>query len=163
MRRRVLNILDALAVALRHWLSGVLIAMFCVGMITWFGLWMLGIPLALSIGFLAGLTEFVPYLGPIASAIPAILVAFTHGATTVVEVIGLYLLVHAIEAYILVPIIQRRAVALPPALGLTAVLVFGMLFGIPGVIFAHPLMVSAMVLVEKTVAFRGPAKSLIRR
>jgi predicted PurR-regulated permease PerM len=149
MRQHVANTLDALEVALRHWLGGVLVTMICVGTITWLGLWLLGIPLALSIGFLAGLTEFVPYLGPILSAIPAILVAFTHGTTAAVAVIGLYLLVHAIEAYVLVPLIQRRAVALPPALGLTAVLVFGILFGVPGVIFAHPLMVCAMILVER--------------
>lgn len=149
MRPRVANTLDALEVALRHWLGGVLVTMICVGTLTWIGLWLLGIPLALSIGFLAGLTEFVPYLGPIVSAVPAVLVAFSHGMAPAMEVLGLYLLVHATEAYVLVPIIQRRAVALPPALGLMAVLVFGLLFGAPGVILAHPLMVCTMILIER--------------
>jgi predicted PurR-regulated permease PerM len=153
-RERFARTLDALAVALRHWLAGVLVSMLCIGVITWLGLMLLRIPLALSIGFLAGLFEFVPYLGPIASAIPAVLIAFTHGPTSAIEVHALYLLVHAIEAYLLVPVIQRRAVALPPALGLAAVVIFGILFGLPGVLFAHPLMVTVLVLVKQL--YLGP-------
>ena len=149
LRSRIDGTLDALGTALRRWLGGVLVSMLCIGLITGLGLWLLVIPMSLSLGFLAGLFEFVPYLGPIASAIPAILVAFTRGSTPALEVVGLYLLVHAIEAYVLVPLIQRRAVALPPALGLIAVVIFGILFGPLGVMFAHPLMVTVMVLVEK--------------
>jgi predicted PurR-regulated permease PerM len=149
LRARFAETLDALGAALRRWLAGVLVSMICIGLITGVGLWLLGIPLALSIGFLAGLMEFVPYLGPIASAIPAILIAFARGPVPAVEVLALYILVHVVEAYVLVPLIQRRAVALPPALGLIAVVIFGILFGLPGVIFAHPLMVTVMVLVEK--------------
>jgi predicted PurR-regulated permease PerM len=160
MRPRFAATLDALAVALRHWLAGVLVSMVCIGALIWVGLWLLGIPLALSIGFLGGLLEFVPYLGPIASAIPAILVAFTQGPLLAAEVTALYLLVHAIEGYILVPLIQRRAVALPPALGLIAVVIFGMLFGPLGVIFAHPLMVSVISVVENLYLRHGDASDV---
>lgn len=149
MRPQGARTLDALAITLRRWLGGVLLSMLCIGTITWLGLWALDIPLALSIGFLAGLTEFVPYLGPILSAVPAILVASTLGTSSALQVIGLYLSIHALEAYLIVPLIQRRAVALPPALGLTAVLVFGILLGVPGILLAHPLMVSVRVLIQE--------------
>lgn len=149
LRPRLAGMLDALGSALRRWLGGVLVSMLCIGLITGLGLWLLNIPMSLSLGFLAGLLEFVPYLGPIAAAIPAILVAFTLGSIPALEVLGLYILVHVIEAYVLVPLIQRRAVALPPALGLIAVVIFGILFGALGVMFAHPLMVAVIVLVEK--------------
>jgi len=148
-RLQVARLLDELGSALTHWLQGVLIAMLCVGVLTSVGLGLLGVPLALSLGILAGVCEFVPYLGPIVSSIPAILVAFTQGATPALEVAGLYLIVHALEAYVLVPIIQKRAVALPPALALVAVVLFGLILGPLGVIFAHPLMVSVIVLVKQ--------------
>ena len=79
----------------------------------------------------------------------ALLVAFTVGPWHVLEVIGLFLAIHVLEGYILVPAIQKWAVALPPALALTAVVMFGLLFGPLGIILAHPLMVCAMVAVEE--------------
>jgi predicted PurR-regulated permease PerM len=143
------RLLDAFGVALTHWLQGTLVAMLAVGAMTTLGLWLLGVPLALSLGILAGVAEFVPYLGPILSAVPAILVAFTLGPTLALETGGVYLIIHGIEAYVLVPLIQRRAVALPPALGIVAVVFFGLLLGPVGVIFAHPLVVCLIVLVKQ--------------
>jgi predicted PurR-regulated permease PerM len=148
-RDKLVDVLDSVVTALERWLGGVVVSMLCVGVISGTGLWLLGVPLALSLGFLAGLLEFVPYVGPIASAVPAVLVAFASRPMLAVEVIGLYLLVHLIEGYILVPLIQKRAVALPPALGIIAVVIFGILFGPLGIIFAHPLMVTVIVLVRK--------------
>lgn len=151
----VREVLEAVILALRKWLVGVLVAMLCVGLITGVGLWLLGIPLALSLGFLAGLLEFISYVGPIASAVPAILVGFALHPMIALEVAALYLAVHFIEGYILVPLIQKRAVALPPALGVTAVVIFGVLFGPLGIVLAHPLMVTALVLVRKLYAERA--------
>jgi len=148
-RATVTRLLDVLGSALARWLRGTVIAMLAVGTFTSVGLSLLGVPLGLSLGILAGLAEFIPYVGPIVSSVPAILVAFTLGPTIAVEVAGLYLMVHAIEAYVLVPIIQKRAVALPPALGLIAVVFFGLLLGPLGVVFAHPLTVSVMVLIQQ--------------
>ena len=145
----VAALLESVVQALRQWLGGVLVAMLAVGVITGVGLWILGVPLALSLALLAGLLEFIPYVGPIVSAIPAILVGFASSPMLAVEVTGLYLLVHVIEGYILVPVIQKKAVALAPALGITAVLIFGVLIGPLGIVLAHPLMVTTMVLVRK--------------
>src|SRR5690606_28141479 len=79
----------------------------------------------------------------------AILIAFTDGPTTALYVALLILALQQFEGNILTPIIQRRTVHLPPALGLIAVILFGVLFGIPGILFATPLMVVAMILVQK--------------
>jgi predicted PurR-regulated permease PerM len=123
--------------------------MVIVGLITGVGLWLLEIPLALSLGLIAGLLEFVPFVGPILSAIPAILVAFTQDGMAPLYVVLLYLAVQQIEGNALMPLIQRWAVSLPPALGLIGVVVFGLLFGVLGVLFATPLMVVVMVLTQK--------------
>lgn len=154
-RGRTRLVLESLGTALSRWLRGVVVAMLCIGLATTLGLWVIGIPLALSLGILAGALEFVPYVGPIVSAIPAILVAFTVGPWHVLEVIGLFVVLHVLEGYVLVPAIQKWAVALPPALALTAVVVFGLLFGPLGIILAHPLMVCAIVLVEELYVRHG--------
>ena len=140
--------LDAAATALAHWLKGVLISMLGIGVITGLGLWILGIPLALALGILSGVFEFVPYIGPIIAAVPALLVAFAVGPSHALEVLALYIAVHLFEGELLVPLIQRWAVALPPALGIVAVVVFGWLFGLPGIIFATPMTVVLMALID---------------
>lgn len=153
-RGRTQGVLDALGTAISRWLKGVAIAMLSIGATTVLGLWLIGIPLALPLGILAGVLEFIPYAGPIVSAVPAILVAFTVGPWHALEVAGLFLAIHFLEGYVLVPSIQKWAVALPPALAIVAVVMFGLLFGPIGVILAHPLMVCAMVLVEELLVPR---------
>ena len=148
-RERAAQALDAAGSALKKWLLGQLIAMIIVGLITGVGLWLLGIPLALSLGLIAGLLEFIPFVGPILSAIPAVLVALTQGGMSPLYVVLLYLAVQQIEGNLLMPLIQRWVVALPPALGLLGLVVFGLLLGVLGVLVATPLMVVVMVLTQK--------------
>lgn len=106
-------------------------------------------PLALSIGLIAGLLDFIPFFGPIASGILAVILAFTQGPQQALYVAILCVGIQQLEGFVLVPLIQRWTVALPPALGMLAVVVFGLLFGLPGAVFATPLMVALMILVEK--------------
>jgi len=145
-RSHVKRSLDALGTALSRWLRGLVIAMLSVGVATTLGLFLLGIPLAFSLGVLAGVLEFISYVGPLISAIPAVLVAFTLGPMHALAVVGLFAAVHLLEAYVLVPKIQKWAVELPPALAVVAVVTFGLLFGIIGIILAQPLMVCVMAL-----------------
>jgi predicted PurR-regulated permease PerM len=149
VRPRFAVALAASGAALRRWLLGQFVAMIIVGVVTGFGLWMLDVPLALSLALIAGVLEFIPFIGPILSAVPAVLVAFTHEPMTPVYVALLYLGVQQIEGNVLMPLIQRWAVKLPPALSLIGAVVFGVLFGVLGVLFATPLMVVVMVLVQK--------------
>jgi predicted PurR-regulated permease PerM len=148
-RARVAETLGAAADALRDWLGGAVVAMLAVGTVTGLGLWALGVPFALSLAVIAALLEFVPFLGPLVAAIPAILVGFSESPVTAIYVALLYLTIQQIEGYLLTPLVQRWAVSLPPALAVLAVLVFGVLIGLPGVLFAVPLLVVVMVVVRK--------------
>jgi len=133
---------------LRNWLLGQLIAMVVVGTLTWAGLELLNVPSALALGLFAGLAEFVPILGPIAAAIPALIIAFSQDSRLALWVLALFVVIQQLEGNILQPIIQRRMVALPPAVTLFAVLAFAILFGAMGALLAAPLAVVTLVLVQ---------------
>jgi predicted PurR-regulated permease PerM len=154
-RPAVAEALGAAGHALHRWLLGQLVAMGIVAAATFAGLWLLDVPYALSLAFVAGVLEFVPFLGPILAAVPAIVVAFTIGPDSAMAVALLYLGIQQVEGNLLMPLIQRWAVALPPALGILAVVVFGLLFGTLGVLFATPLMVVVVVLMRKLYVERA--------
>lgn len=141
--------LDTIGSALKLWLLGQLFAMVLVGVLTGAGLLVLGIPSALALGFLAGILEFVPYLGPVASAVPAVALGLAESPSTALWVLGLYVLVQQIEGMLLMPLIQQRAVDLPPIVTIFAILGFGVLFGMLGWLLATPLAVVCFVLVTK--------------
>jgi predicted PurR-regulated permease PerM len=149
LRTRVARLLDATASALRWWLLGQLTAMAVVGVITTAGLLIIGAPMAISLGVIAMLLTFVPYVGAIVSAIPAVLLAFTKDSHMALSVILVYLVAHIVEGYIVVPLIQHRLVYLPPALILATQFLMDIFAGTAGVTFATPLMVVAMVLIKK--------------
>jgi predicted PurR-regulated permease PerM len=141
--------LSALGGALKLWLIGQVASMALVGSLVALGLWALGIPSALALGFLAGLLEFVPYLGPWLSATPSIALALTESPILALWVGGLYLVVQLIESILITPLIQERAVDLAPALTIFSIIAFGLLLGPLGVLFATPLTVVSVVLVKK--------------
>lgn len=141
--------MDAAARALQLWLRAQLVGMVAIGVLTTLGLWAIGVPSALALGVLAGLAEFVPIVGPIVAAIPAVLIALTLGVDTVLWTLGLYLLIQQIEGNVIMPIVTRRAVALPPALALFSVVALGTLFGPLGVLLGAPLAVVLFVLVRE--------------
>jgi predicted PurR-regulated permease PerM len=91
----------------------------------------------------------VPNIGPILSVVPALLLAFVDSPARALYVIILYLSIQTVESYILTPLIQRRAVSLPPALTISAQVGMGLLFGVGGVIFATPLIAGALVVIRK--------------
>jgi predicted PurR-regulated permease PerM len=148
-RERVGTAIEDSGRALRRWLLGQLLSMVVIGVLTGIGLALVGLPSALALGLLAGLAAFVPVIGAIAAGIPALLTATAQGGTVVLLTLGVYLLVQQVEENIVMPLVQRRAVALPPALLLFAILAFGVLFGIPGMLLAAPLTVVVFVLVKR--------------
>ncbi len=148
-RQRADLALVAAGQALRNWLRGQLVSMVVIGTVTGVGLWLLDVPLALSMGVFAGLLEFVPFVGALLAAVPAILLGFAKGPSGAMWVAVFYLAIHQFEGNILMPLVQRWAVSLPPALAVGAVVVFGLLFGAFGVLFATPLMIVAIVFVER--------------
>jgi predicted PurR-regulated permease PerM len=135
--------------ALRRWLGGQLVAMCVVGVCIGLGLWIAGVPLALPLGILSGVLDFVPFIGPLLAAIPGLLIAFAKSPTVALYAIAVYVVVQFIEGHLVVPIVQKRAVALPPALTLVAIVMFGIIFGIVGLFFAVPLTVVTVILVQR--------------
>jgi predicted PurR-regulated permease PerM len=135
--------------ALRQWLVGQLIAMGIVGVLIGAGVWYIGLPSPMALGVIAALGEFVPILGPIVSALPALFLALSMDWTTVAWTLGLFLVVQQLESNMIMPLIQNRMVSLPPAIPLFAVLAFGLMFGLLGVVFATPLAVLTAVLVSR--------------
>lgn len=135
--------------ALRQWLGGQLVIMVIVGTMVSIGLWLIGLPSALALGFMAGVAEFIPVLGPVLAAAPAILIAFSQGWDTLFWVIGLFVVVQQLEGYLITPLVQRRAVHLPPVVTILSIVGFGTLLGLPGIVMAAPLAVTLMVAVER--------------
>lgn len=135
--------------ALGLWLKGRLLAMILVGVLTGLGLWAIGVPSYLALGLLAGLLEFIPFIGPIIAAIPAILLALLGDPVDALWVAGLFLLIQQLEGNAITPLIQQHAVDLPPALLIFAVLGFGTLFGIVGILLAAPLTVVLFIFVKR--------------
>lgn len=163
-RQRAAEILHETASTIWYWMLGRLFAMTVLGTMVAVGLWLLGVPLPASLGFLAGIMIFVPYLGAIVSAIPSILIAASTDLMLAVYVVALYVAVHMVEGYILVPLVQRRAVHLAPALILSAQLVLAVLAGFLGLLFATPLVAAAIVMIrtiyiEDMLGDRGSAPS----
>jgi predicted PurR-regulated permease PerM len=134
--------------ALRLWLVGQLFAMALVGILAGLGLWLLGIPSALALGLIAGLLEFVPVVGPIAAAVPAVLLAMLVGWEESLMVAGLYFAIQQVEGYVITPLVQQRAVDLPPALTLFSLIALGTVFGVPGVLLAAPMTVAIYVALK---------------
>ena len=148
-RERAKDVLDALEHTLRGWLISQSFSMAVVGVATTTGLWLMGIPLALALGFIAFLFTFVPYVGPIAAAIPAVLVALTLGPMQALYVAIFYFGVQMVEGNLLTPLIQQRMVKLPPGLTIVSQMLMGVLLGTVGLVFATPLAACALVLVKK--------------
>lgn len=146
-RDRAAQVLHRLGETLRRWLIGQLGLMLFVGVTTTLGLWLLGVDAALALGMLAGVLTFIPFLGPLIAAAIGILVSLAHGITTAAWVAALYVGIQAVEG-ILEPLVQQRAVYLPPVLLLAAQLALGVLVGILGIVLATPLAAAMMVMVQ---------------
>ena len=141
--------IDNVGRSLGLWLGGQLIAMVLVGCTTAAGLWLIGHEAPLALGFISGVAEFVPIVGPIAGAIPGLLAASGGGLEMVIWTLAVYVIVQQIESNIIMPLIVGNAVEIPPAVGLFAVIALGVLLGPLGVLFAYPLAVVANVAIRR--------------
>ncbi|MFS8038363.1 AI-2E family transporter [Xanthobacter sp. AM11] len=142
-RPAVLRRLDVVSEDLRHFLKAQLIAMVVVGLLTFVGLTIVGVPSALALALFAGLAEFVPMVGPVMAAAPAVLIALTMGLDSGLWTLLVFVIVQQSESNVITPLLQQRMVSLPPAVTLFAVVAFGNFFGVMGVVLATPLTVLA--------------------
>lgn len=148
-RPRARDVIDQVINGLKMWLVGRVVSMVLVAIVIGVGLRLLGVPLSLSLGVLTGLFEFIPVVGALLSAVPAILMGFTVGPMMALYVAVFYLIVQQVEGNILTPIVQMKAADLPPVLTLTAVVAMGLMFGPLGVLVATPLALVIMLLVQE--------------
>jgi predicted PurR-regulated permease PerM len=146
---RVRSSLDTSGEALKRWLASQLIAMSFVAVFTGVGLWLVGVPSPFALGLIAGLLDFVPFIGPFLGALPAVLMASTVDPGTVLWTILLFTLAQQLEGNIVFPLVGKRMVSLPPALALFAIVAGGVLFGPLGLVLGFPLAVVTFVLVKK--------------
>lgn len=145
---RAHEVLRATGTMLGNWLLAKLASMALIGVLTTAGLMLLDIDLALILGLIAAVLSFIPNFGPILSVVPAALIALVEGPERALYVLGLYAAIQAVESYGLTPFLQQRLADLPPALTLTMQVLFGVVAGIAGVVFATPLTAAAMVMVK---------------
>lgn len=141
--------LDDAGEALKRWLAGQLIAMLLVGVFTAAGLWLASVPSAFALGLIAGLAEFVPLIGPIIAAIPALLIASTQDWQIVLLALGVLVVVQQVESNLIAPVIADRMVSIAPAVGLFAVVAVGVLFGPLGLLLGFPLAIVFDVAVRR--------------
>jgi predicted PurR-regulated permease PerM len=147
-RKRAQEVLVAVGQALRWWLAGRFASMVIIGILVAVGLWIVGIPLALTLGLIAAVLSFIPFIGPVLSAIPMILVALAEDPVLVIWALVVYLAVQTLESYLITPMIQKQAVFIPPALLITVQILMGVLFGVMGVLLATPLALVGIVVIQ---------------
>ncbi|HEV7240010.1 MAG TPA: AI-2E family transporter [Thermoanaerobaculia bacterium] len=144
-RKRVREVIETLGVTLRRWLVSRLIAMVVVGVITGVTLALLNVKGAAALGVLAGLLEFIPFFGPIASAIPAIGVALLDSPQKALYVVVFYFVMQQLEGNVLTPLLLEKRLDIPPVLTVVTVAALGIVFGVIGMLIAEPLLAAVLV------------------
>jgi predicted PurR-regulated permease PerM len=147
-REKGAKVYDAVVMTLRKWLSTQFIAMLAIGTITTVGLLLLGVKSALPLGIIAGLLEFIPNVGPLLSAVPAILIAFADAPSKALAVGLLYWGIQFLENNLLIPYLMQEELDLPPALTLLWQALMAIVFGFVGLFIAVPLLAAIMVAVR---------------
>jgi len=148
-REHVRAALFAAGDALRRWLIGQLASMTVVGVLTGLGLAFANVPLALALGVLAGLLDFIPVIGPVIAIVPGLILALSVDLRTAAWAAVVYIGVQQLENHVIVPLAQRWSVHLPPAIAVLSLVTLALLFGVMGVLFGMPLTVVVLVLVKK--------------
>lgn len=150
-RHRVDEILDECEQSLVGWIKGTLIAMGVIGVVSYIGLLILGVPLPLVNALLAGLLEFIPNVGPTLSVFPPALLALLNSPWKAVAVIILYILIQQFESLVLVPIVMKREVSLLPLFTVLSVVVFSLFFGFLGLFLAIPLLIVLQIWLKEVL------------
>ena len=148
-RDRARKVIDEMGLTLRHWLAGKALMMLLIGVATYAALTLIGVPLALLLAVIAGLTSFIPIVGPAIAGGLMVLVALTVSPEMALWTLGFYLALQIAESYLLMPVIQAKAIDLPAAVVIAAQVLFGILFGALGVALATPMAAIAAVAIKR--------------
>lgn len=147
-RERIKQVLHRLGHTIRWWILGMSISMTILGLSTALMLWLLGVPHALLLAVITALMTFVPNFGPLIAGVPTVLVAFSEEPWKALVVLIFYTFLQNLEGSVITPIVQRNTISLPPALLLSAQLIFAVLLGVLGVVLAMPLLACVIVIVQ---------------
>ncbi len=148
-RERVVEVMNEVGEAMFAWLNGRFISMAITGAGTGLGLYLLGVPMPITIGIVTALLTFVPNIGGLIALSLAMTMALTQGPMTVLWVVIVYGVLQLIESNIITPIIQQQKTSIPPALLLGFQIVLGALTGFLGLLVATPLLAAALVGVRE--------------
>jgi len=130
------------------WMIGQLVAMAFIGLITGIAVWLLGVPLALTLGLLAALLNFIPNFGPIIAAVPALLLALTVSPMTALWIVVVYIAIQLLQNHVVTPLVQQTAVRLPPVVLILAQILMYYWAGLLGMAMAPALAAVAIHVVE---------------
>jgi len=158
-RDRATVIVDRIGDTLERWLIAQIITMFAVFAVTWIGLAIIGIPGAFILGIQAGLLAFIPTVGALIAGLIVVLASLASGWIAALSALLLFLGVHALESYVLTPIIQRQALDIPPATLFSFQILLGVVFGIWGLALALPLIAVVTVMIDYFKADESPARA----
>jgi predicted PurR-regulated permease PerM len=147
-RRRAGEVLSAIATTLRRWLVTQLIAMVVIGVVTTVALLLIGVRAAVALGVIAGLLEFIPYVGPIFSAVPAVAMALLDGPEKALWVVAAFTAIQQAENHILIPLLMKEGVDIPPVVTILAQAAFAIVLGFLGLLVAVPLVGAVLVAVK---------------
>jgi predicted PurR-regulated permease PerM len=155
-RARATNIIDRIGDTLERWLIAQIITMFAVFLVTWVGLAVIGIQSSFILGIQAGLLAFIPTVGALLGGLIVVLASLASGWIAAASAFVLFLGIHALESYVLTPIIQRQALDIPPATLFAFQILLGVVFGIWGLALALPLIAVAKVMIGHFKADESP-------
>ena len=147
-RARATVIVDHIGETLERWLIAQLLTMAAVFVVTWIGLLIIGVQSSFILGVQAGLLTFIPTVGALLGGLIVVLASLASGWVAAASAFVLFLGVHALESYILPPILQRHALEIPPATLFAFQILLGVVFGIWGLALALPLMAIAKVMID---------------
>lgn len=131
------------------WLRGEFVLMFAVGVLSFIGLWLLGVEFALTLAVIAGILELIPFLGPAIAAVPAAFIGFTQSPFLGFAVILLYVIIQQFENHVLVPKVMEKTTGISPVVVVLAILIGAKLFGFLGILLAVPVAVILSVFVQE--------------
>nr|WP_184015877.1 AI-2E family transporter [Sphingobium boeckii] len=150
---------DRMGFTMRRLMAGRLLGMLFEGVLTWVALSLCGVPMALILGIITGLLAFIPNIGAFISGALMVAVGFSAGVDTGLLAILVYLVVQTFDGYVLIPIVAKKTVDMPPALTLGTQILLGTLFGIYGLALADPIVAMIKVALERRAEQNMPAKS----
>nr|WP_249806716.1 AI-2E family transporter [Bradyrhizobium sp. 62] len=155
-RARAAVIIDRVSETLERWLIAQMIVMLAVGAVTWIGLLIIGIPGSFILGIQAGLLGFIPTVGAIIAGVVVVLASLASGWIPALSAFLLFMGVHAMESYVLTPLLQRQALDIPPATLFAFQILLGVVFGIWGLALALPLVAIAKVVIDHFKTYEAP-------